>query len=333
MTLERVRHVKRRTEYEVLGEAEAQSSNGVRHFVDGRNVTVYQCLKTGKLWVRFTDEFRDGRFETIASAPSPDQSGVGGDLGACLTAPGSSPSGDAPGGSSSQATAIPSRGPAPIARRIIYFGQPGVVICDARCDKAWGINHRPQVQFSDDPDDTAFLSDAELGEAPADPGTYEGGCAKPTEPSERLNKWCVRECERSAMSKSGRGDEVVEARDFSCRLYNQPWKHADALAGEAAQAAETQSGSVHEHAADLSATPKVNPNSPSPPPHPDPKTEARKVLEEKTGMTVEEARQLLEGVRDPVRLAKNFRAVDNLEDAERIESALLTLQSDRGDLE
>jgi hypothetical protein len=128
--------------------------------------------------------------------------------------------------SSASAASVSSRGPAPIARRVIYFGQPGVVICDARCDKAWGINNRPLVQFSEDQDDTAFLADNELGEAPADPGTYEGGCAKPTEPSERLNKWCVRECERSAMSRSGRGDEVVEAPDFSKRLFNQPWKHA-----------------------------------------------------------------------------------------------------------
>jgi hypothetical protein len=113
----------------------------------------------------------------------------------------------------------------PISRRIIYFGQPGVVVCDARCSKAWGINNRPSISFSDDPDNYAYLADDELGQAPADPGTYEGGCAKPTEPGERLNKWCVRECERLATSRSCRGDEVVEAPDLSRRLYNQPWLH------------------------------------------------------------------------------------------------------------
>ena len=69
--LERVRHVKRGTEYEVLGEAEAQVStghidiNGVTYtdIQDGSRLTVYRCLKTGKLWCRFTDEMRDGRFE------------------------------------------------------------------------------------------------------------------------------------------------------------------------------------------------------------------------------------------------------------------------------
>lgn len=120
--------------------------------------------------------------------------------------------------------------PAPIARRIIYFGQPGAVVCDARCDKAWGLHNRPSVWLSTDPDDYAFLADHELGEAPDDPGTYEGGHAKPTDPSERLNKWCIRECERSRISQTGRGDEMIEAPSFSRRLYNQPWKHPGAPA-------------------------------------------------------------------------------------------------------
>lgn len=90
--LERVRHLKRGTEYEVLGEAEAQVARGElvytaddeavtrRHLRDGNRLTVYRCASTGKLWARFTDEFRDGRFETIPSAPSP-EAGAGGDLG------------------------------------------------------------------------------------------------------------------------------------------------------------------------------------------------------------------------------------------------------------
>jgi hypothetical protein len=72
--LERVRHVKRGTVYDVLGEAEAQVSTGMwRHFgsggwyerpvKDGRRLTVYRG-EDGKLWVRFTDEFRDGRFQS-----------------------------------------------------------------------------------------------------------------------------------------------------------------------------------------------------------------------------------------------------------------------------
>ena len=84
-----------------------------------------------------------------------------------------------------------------ILKQIIYFGHPRTLICDAKCEKAWGINGRPRHQLSKDEDDYELLADHELGEAPADPGTYEGGHAKPQQRGERMNKWCCRECERS----------------------------------------------------------------------------------------------------------------------------------------
>jgi hypothetical protein len=113
-----------------------------------------------------------------------------------------------------------------IIKAITYFGQPCAVACDAKCNKAWGVNNRPRIRFDED-DDFAYLADGELGDAPADPGTYEGGCAKPTHPSERLNKWCVRECERSTLAPKdpSKPGELVELRDFSERRYNMPWKH------------------------------------------------------------------------------------------------------------
>lgn len=101
---------------------------------------------------------------------------------------------------------------------ITYFGQPRRVVCDRKCTKAWGMNSRPTVPLSDDPDDFAFLADAELGDAPDDPGTYEGGHGKPLFP-ERHNKWCVRECERSVMSGLGQWPAV---KDFSRRVFNLP---------------------------------------------------------------------------------------------------------------
>lgn len=107
-----------------------------------------------------------------------------------------------------------------IARQITYFGQPAVVACDARCDKAWGSVTRPSEPVSDADDDVVFLADDELGEAPADPGTYEGGHAKPVSRDDRLNKWCVRACERCAMSRPGKAGEVIETRDWSRRIYN-----------------------------------------------------------------------------------------------------------------
>lgn len=84
-------------------------------------------------------------------------------------------------------------------REVIMFGTRRVAFCDGLCSKAWGINNRPRRQLSEHEDDYVFLGDDELGEAPSDPGTYEGGDAKPTPPVERLNKWCVRECERSSV--------------------------------------------------------------------------------------------------------------------------------------
>lgn len=76
--VERVRHVKRGTEYEVLGEAEAQVSTGFtdnwgtgRTLRDGADLTVYRDPKSGKLWCRFPDEMRDGRF-VPAAAPAAD---------------------------------------------------------------------------------------------------------------------------------------------------------------------------------------------------------------------------------------------------------------------
>jgi hypothetical protein len=108
---------------------------------------------------------------------------------------------------------------------ITYFGQPCTVGCDLRCDKAWGISNRPRVEYDpDEPDDYAYLADGELGLAPANPGIYEGGHAKPERPPVRHNKWCVRECERSALVDRG---APIELPDFSRREFNIPSRHTD----------------------------------------------------------------------------------------------------------
>ncbi len=104
---------------------------------------------------------------------------------------------------------------------ITYFGQPARVNCDRNCSKAWGINNRPKVQLSADEDDYAYLSDDELGIAPIDPGTYEGGIANPLSPDEFPTKWCVRECERSNMSRPGKWNQSLPVRDFSKRMLNK----------------------------------------------------------------------------------------------------------------
>lgn len=103
-----------------------------------------------------------------------------------------------------------------ILKRITFMGIPAAVACDARCDKAWGRSSRPRQQLSDDEDDFEWLGDDELGTAPADPGTCEGSDSKPALPV--LNRWCVRECERCAMTPPD-GSQVT-LLDWSKRVKN-----------------------------------------------------------------------------------------------------------------
>lgn len=105
---------------------------------------------------------------------------------------------------------------------ITYCGQRARVACDGNCKKAWGMNNRPKQQLSSDEDDYAYLADGELGEAPDDPGTYEGGEAKPEGAWQFPTKWCVRECERSEMSAPLQFDKPLVLRDFSKRVQNIP---------------------------------------------------------------------------------------------------------------
>lgn len=59
------RHLKRGTSYRVVGEALLQIST--EQLKDGDSVTVYQG-EDGKLFVRGTDEFHDGRFEEVVKS-------------------------------------------------------------------------------------------------------------------------------------------------------------------------------------------------------------------------------------------------------------------------
>lgn len=119
-----------------------------------------------------------------------------------------------------------------LSRPIIYFGKSVTLRCDGICEKSWGVDSRPKIEFDENNwDDFVFLSDSELGTAPANPGTYEGGCAKPTAYSNkgdwrnhRLNKWCSRQCERSWID----GPYPDAPNDFSKRVYNCPALHPEA---------------------------------------------------------------------------------------------------------
>lgn len=106
-----------------------------------------------------------------------------------------------------------------ISKEVVFFGHKVVIACDEKCSKAWGMNSRPRVQINpNDYDDYAYLSDMELDNAPEDPGTYEGDCGKPQVDSDKLNKWCCRECERCVMCDL---NEEIKLHDYSKRLYNK----------------------------------------------------------------------------------------------------------------
>ena len=93
-------------------------------------------------------------------------------------------------------------------RLVTYFGQPLAVMCDGRCDKAWGRTQRPEHPNGE------WFRDNELGYAPVNPGTYEGGEGKPLPPSAKLSsKWCIRECERCTWANS-MGRAAVEYQDL-----------------------------------------------------------------------------------------------------------------------
>lgn len=104
-----------------------------------------------------------------------------------------------------------------LTMEIVFFHRKVILTCDGKCDKAWGVDSRPEVQLSEDIDDFEWLSDGELGSAPLDPGTEEGWDKKPVTEVDKLNRWCARQCERSRITKPG---EVVILRDFSKRFQN-----------------------------------------------------------------------------------------------------------------
>lgn len=116
-----------------------------------------------------------------------------------------------------------------ITKDVIYFGDPVTMACDGNCAKAWGINGRPKHYFQDkevEPDDYVFKSDSELGTAPppgSTVGASEGGHVKPSalklNDGTRMNKWCVRECERAIIVDRG---NPIALRDMEHPEPNMP---------------------------------------------------------------------------------------------------------------
>lgn len=125
-------------------------------------------------------------------------------------------------------------------KKIVYFGRQTHTGCDAKCHKAWGTQQRPCVYLDAegkvirvwlggrgkydlpegaDPDNHAYVPDDLLGNAPEEPGTWEGSDGK--EP-ESLNKWCVRQCERNEIGDYDDPMGPLKLRDFSDWRFNMP---------------------------------------------------------------------------------------------------------------
>lgn len=70
------RHVKRGTEYQLIGIGKVQaedwytSKNENTRTIDMREVVIYRSVDDGSLWVRPREEFDDGRFITLPGAPT-----------------------------------------------------------------------------------------------------------------------------------------------------------------------------------------------------------------------------------------------------------------------
>jgi len=132
-------------------------------------------------------------------------------------------------------------------KEILYCGSQVVAACDGKCDKAWGAV-RPVVYMYKNPDtldgtesdaiwqrahdDWRSIPDSELVEAPACNGTAEGPDTKPDMSLDylqtarggpgKLNRWCVRQCERCVTV--GRG-EPIELPDMDKPFFNMPFNH------------------------------------------------------------------------------------------------------------
>lgn len=62
----KVRHVKRGTEYEILGIALGQDSTIASYpTIENEDLVIYKCLDYGFMYARHLDEFLDGRFIVV----------------------------------------------------------------------------------------------------------------------------------------------------------------------------------------------------------------------------------------------------------------------------
>lgn len=85
-----------------------------------------------------------------------------------------------------------------------------LVACDFNCDKAFGPTRTQE--------DGEWLSDSELGTAPADPGTEARGQKKPVSKFDVFNLWCREKCERCVEVTFWTEGSPPQFPDFSSRV-------------------------------------------------------------------------------------------------------------------
>ena len=84
------KHVKRGSEYKILGTALLQSKSPIAE-TDDLQLVVYQNIKTDDMWVRPSQEFYDGRFVQVES------NSISVDMRVCIGGPADGQMWDAPG--------------------------------------------------------------------------------------------------------------------------------------------------------------------------------------------------------------------------------------------
>ena len=93
-----------------------------------------------------------------------------------------------------------------LARPMLFCGREIVLACDGRCDLAWGMERRRRRMLSaGDPDDFVYLGDGhpDVGSPPpprelgCEGGDFKPSAVQLTDGSDKMNRWCARQCERS----------------------------------------------------------------------------------------------------------------------------------------
>lgn len=182
--------------------------------------------------------------------------------GACLTAPGSSPSGDAPYGSSSQATAIPSRGPATDHPAWVFYEWLHREYAEPNPEAGEAVTWiaRPLLAAL-----TSFcMAEGPFEDAPAFAAANPSGGMTAVTDAEIIEDLRQALHDIFWFPHNDPGDDSRDMRNIAemalAGLDNARKLNAEALAGEAGTAETEGLGPKDDHAASSEATPSIPPS-------------------------------------------------------------------------